>query len=85
MLDKDDNEESKPESKSGSSVSKPTVKKDKRVYDKESLLSKSNLNDESFKVAYTLKDSDKLYSDEEFPIRGVKPEIIKKGFSTNRN
>ncbi|TKW70452.1 MAG: hypothetical protein DI543_28825, partial [Bradyrhizobium icense] len=84
VLDTDDNEESKPksklESKSGSSVSKPTVKKDKRVYDKEFLLSKSNLNDESVKVAYTLKGSDKLYSDESFPIRSVRFEMIQKVF-----
>ena len=33
-----------------------------------------------FKVAYTLNDSDKLYSDEEFPIRGVKTELINKVF-----
>ncbi|KAJ0451725.1 putative transcription factor interactor and regulator CCHC(Zn) family [Helianthus annuus] len=84
VLDTDDNEESKPkskpESKSGSSASKPTVKKDKRVYDKEFLLSKSNLNDESVKVAYTLKGSDKLYSDESFPIRSVRFEMIQKFF-----
>ncbi|KAJ0463050.1 putative transcription factor interactor and regulator CCHC(Zn) family [Helianthus annuus] len=80
VLDKDDNEESKPELKSGSSASKQTVKKDKRVYDKEFLLSKSNLNDESVKVAYTLKGSDKLYSDESFPIRSVRIEMIQKVF-----
>ncbi|KAJ0848257.1 putative transcription factor interactor and regulator CCHC(Zn) family [Helianthus annuus] len=82
VLDTDDNEESKtkskPESKSGSNASKQTVKKDKRVYDKEFLLSKSNLNDESVKVAYTLKGSDKLYSDESFPIRSVRIEMIQK-------
>ncbi|KAJ0538411.1 putative transcription factor interactor and regulator CCHC(Zn) family [Helianthus annuus] len=42
VLDKDDieesNMESKPESKSGSNASKPTFKKDKRVYDKEFLM-----------------------------------------------
>ncbi|KAJ0600493.1 hypothetical protein HanIR_Chr03g0117201 [Helianthus annuus] len=84
VLDTDDNEESKlkskPESKSGSSASKQTVKKDKRVYDKEFLLSKSNFNDESVKVAYTLKGSDKLYSDESFPIRSVRIEMIQKVF-----
>ncbi|KAJ0869475.1 hypothetical protein HanRHA438_Chr11g0489551 [Helianthus annuus] len=80
VLDKDDMEESKSESKSESSTPSSTVKKDKRVYNKEFLLSKSNLNDETFKVAYTLNDSDKLYSDEEFPIRGVKTEMIKKVF-----
>ncbi|KAJ0947563.1 hypothetical protein HanRHA438_Chr01g0016581 [Helianthus annuus] len=84
VLDSDDNEKpkpkSKPESKSGSSASKPTVKRAKRVYDKEFLLSKSNLNDESVKVAYTLKGSDKLYSDESFPIRSVRIEMIQKVF-----
>ena len=52
----------------------------KRVYSKEFLLSKSNLNDETFEVAYTLNDSDKLYSDKEFPIRSVRIEMIKKVF-----
>ncbi|MCG5051306.1 hypothetical protein L2164_21825, partial [Pectobacterium brasiliense] len=84
VLDKDDIEESKPESKSESKsefdTSKSTITKDKWIYDKEFLLSKSNLNDESVKVAYTLKDSDKLYSDEEFPIRSVRFEMIKKVF-----
>ena len=85
LLDKDDTEESKSESKSESktksdSPSPPTVNKDKRVYNKEFLLSKNNLNDETFKVAYTLMDSDKLYFDEEFPIRGVKTEMIKQVF-----
>ncbi|KAJ0600012.1 putative transcription factor interactor and regulator CCHC(Zn) family [Helianthus annuus] len=68
--------ESIPESKSESDASKPT----KRVYDKQFLLSKSNLNDESFKVAYTLKDCDKLYSDDAFPIRSVRFEMIQKVF-----
>ncbi|KAF5759650.1 putative transcription factor interactor and regulator CCHC(Zn) family [Helianthus annuus] len=88
VLDKDDSEESKPkskpeskpESKSESDTSKSSIKKDKRVYDKEFFLSKSNLNDEPVKVAYTLKDSDKLYSDEIFPIRSVKLEMINKVF-----
>ena len=88
VLDKDDSEESnmesKPELKSGSNTSKPTFKKDKRVYDKEFLMSKSNLNDESFKVAYTLKDSDKLYSDDAFPIRSVKLEMIQKVFKITK-
>ena len=38
------------------------------------------MNDETFEVAYTLNGSDKLYFDKEFPIRGVKPEMIKKVF-----
>ncbi|KAJ0650065.1 putative transcription factor interactor and regulator CCHC(Zn) family [Helianthus annuus] len=80
VLEKDEIEESKSESKSESDTSKSTIKKDKRVYDKEFLLSKYNLNDEPVKVAYTLKDSDKLYSDEIFPIRSVKIEMIKKVF-----
>ncbi|KAJ0546137.1 hypothetical protein HanIR_Chr08g0357571 [Helianthus annuus] len=76
VLDNDETEESKSES----STPGQNEKQGKRVYDKEFLLSKSNLNDETFKVAYTLNDSDKLYSDEEFPIRGVKTEMIKKVF-----
>ncbi|MFS7902582.1 putative transcription factor interactor and regulator CCHC(Zn) family [Helianthus anomalus] len=67
VLDNDDIEESKSEF-------------DKIVYNREFLLSKSNLDDELFKAAYTLNDSDKLYSDKEFPIRGVKTELINKVF-----
>ncbi|KAJ0522101.1 hypothetical protein HanIR_Chr10g0478701 [Helianthus annuus] len=78
VLDNDETEESKSESKSEFSTPGQNEKQGKRFYDKEFLLSKSNLNDETFKVAYTLNDSDKLYSDEEFPIRGVKTEMIKK-------
>ncbi|KAJ0869507.1 hypothetical protein HanRHA438_Chr11g0489901 [Helianthus annuus] len=84
VLDNDETEESKSESmsesKSESSTPGQNEKQGKRVYDKEFLLSKSNLNDETFKVVYTLNDSDKLYSDEEFPIRGVKTEMIRKVF-----
>ncbi|KAM0008767.1 putative transcription factor interactor and regulator CCHC(Zn) family [Helianthus debilis subsp. tardiflorus] len=84
VLDNDEKEESKSESssesKSESSIPSQTEKQGKIVYDKEFMLSKSNLDDEPFKVAYTLNDSDKLYSDEEFPIRGVKTEMIKKVF-----
>ncbi|KAJ0624743.1 putative transcription factor interactor and regulator CCHC(Zn) family [Helianthus annuus] len=84
VLDNDETEESKSESmsesKSESSTPSQTEKQGKRVYNKEFLLSKSNLDDEKFKVAYTLNDSNKLYSDEEFPIRGVKTELIKKVF-----
>ncbi|KAJ0742882.1 hypothetical protein HanPI659440_Chr10g0369221 [Helianthus annuus] len=84
VLDNDETEESKSESssesKSESSIPSQTEKQGKIVYDKEFLLSKSNLDDEPFKVAYTLNDSDKLYSDEEFPIRGVKTELINKVF-----
>ncbi|KAJ0508373.1 putative transcription factor interactor and regulator CCHC(Zn) family [Helianthus annuus] len=78
VLDKDETEESKSESKSD--TSNPKVKQGKRVYNKEFLLSQNNLNDETFKVVYTLNDSDKLYSDEEFPIRSVKTEMINKVF-----
>ncbi|KAJ0522138.1 putative transcription factor interactor and regulator CCHC(Zn) family [Helianthus annuus] len=88
VLDNDETEESKSmlksesmsESKSESSIPNQTEKQGKRVYSNEFLLSKSNLNDETFKVAYTLNGSDKLYFDEEFPIRGVKNELIKKVF-----
>ncbi|KAJ0785715.1 putative transcription factor interactor and regulator CCHC(Zn) family [Helianthus annuus] len=84
VLENDDIEESKSEfaseSKSGSSTPCQTEKQDKIVYDRKFLLSKSNLDDGLFKVAYTLNDSDKLYSDEEFPIRGVKTELINKVF-----
>ncbi|MFS7945164.1 hypothetical protein Hanom_Chr06g00520971 [Helianthus anomalus] len=72
--------ESMSKSKSESSTSSQTDKQGKRVYDKEFLLSKSNLSDEIFKVAYTLNDSEKLHFDEEFPKRGVKSEMIKKVF-----
>ncbi|MFS7910217.1 putative transcription factor interactor and regulator CCHC(Zn) family [Helianthus anomalus] len=80
VLDKDETEESKSESKSESDMSSSTVKKGKRVYNKEFMLSRSNLIDGPIKVAYTWNDSDKLYSDEEFPIRGVITEMIKKVF-----
>ncbi|KAJ0658773.1 putative transcription factor interactor and regulator CCHC(Zn) family [Helianthus annuus] len=80
VLDMD--EESKSESKSDSSSSseKSPSSPVKRVYNKEFLLSKNNLNDEMFKVAYTLNNSDKLFSDEELPIRSVNSEMIKKVF-----
>ncbi|MFS8007307.1 hypothetical protein Hanom_Chr14g01259481 [Helianthus anomalus] len=87
VLEKDEESESKSESesscqsvRSSSSSEKSSKSSGKRVYSKEFLLSKSNLNDETFEVAYTLNDSDKLYIDKEFPIRGVKTELIKKVF-----
>ena len=80
VLDKDEESESMSESRSSSSSVRNSKSSGKRVYSKEFLLSKSNLNDETFEVAYTLNDSDKLYSDEEFPIRGVKTEMINKVF-----
>ncbi|KAJ0836789.1 hypothetical protein HanRHA438_Chr16g0770961 [Helianthus annuus] len=80
VLDTDEESESKSESGgSSSSVNSPKISV-KRAYSKEFLLSKSNLNDETFKVAYTLNDSDKLYFDKEFPIRSVKFEMIRKVF-----
>ncbi|KAJ0885884.1 hypothetical protein HanRHA438_Chr09g0373061 [Helianthus annuus] len=84
VLDKDETEESESKSTSKSDTSSPTVIKGKRVYNKEFLLSQNNLNDETFKVAYTLNDSDKLFSDEEFPIRGVKTEMINKVFKLTK-
>ncbi|KAF5803479.1 putative transcription factor interactor and regulator CCHC(Zn) family [Helianthus annuus] len=87
VLDKDEESESKSESesscqsvRSSSSSEKSSKSSGKRVYSKEFLLSKSNLNDETFEVVYTLNGSDKLYFDKEFPIRGVKPEMLKKVF-----
>ncbi|KAJ0537966.1 putative transcription factor interactor and regulator CCHC(Zn) family [Helianthus annuus] len=80
VLDTDEESKSESKSESSSSSEKSPSSPVKRVYNKEFLLSKNNLNDEMFKVAYTLNDSDKLFSDEEFSIRGVKPEIIKNVF-----
>ncbi|KAJ0537965.1 putative transcription factor interactor and regulator CCHC(Zn) family [Helianthus annuus] len=80
VLDMDEGLNSESKSDSPSSTEKSPSLPVKRVYNKEFLLSKSNLNDGSVKVAYTLNDSDKLYSDEEFPIRSVKTEMIKKVF-----
>ncbi|KAF5759610.1 putative transcription factor interactor and regulator CCHC(Zn) family [Helianthus annuus] len=87
VLDKDEESESKSESESScqsvrsSSLSEKSSKSSgKRVHSIEFLLSKSNLNNEEFEVVYTLNGSDKLYFDKEFPIRGVKPEMIKKVF-----
>ncbi|MFS7952667.1 hypothetical protein Hanom_Chr07g00609611 [Helianthus anomalus] len=79
---KSKSESSESKSESGSSSSsvnspKPSVK---RAYSKEFLLSKSNLNDETFEVVYTVNDSDKLYYNKEFPIRSVKTEMINKTF-----
>ncbi|KAJ0547101.1 putative transcription factor interactor and regulator CCHC(Zn) family [Helianthus annuus] len=80
VLDTDEESESKSESGgSNSSVNSPKSSV-KRSYGKEFLLSKANLDDETFEVAYTLNDSDKLYSDKEFPIRSVRFDMIKKVF-----
>ncbi|KAJ0843129.1 putative transcription factor interactor and regulator CCHC(Zn) family [Helianthus annuus] len=82
VLDKDETEESKSKSESETSSSSVNSSKSqvKRVYNNDFLISKNNLNDETLKVSYTLNDSDKLYSDEKFPIRSVKTEMIKKVF-----
>ncbi|KAJ0615888.1 hypothetical protein HanIR_Chr02g0084351 [Helianthus annuus] len=80
VLDKDEESESKSESESSSSSVDSSKSSVKRVYNKDFLLSKNNLNDETIKVAYTLNDSDKLYSDEEFPIKNVKIENIETVF-----
>ncbi|KAJ0734714.1 putative transcription factor interactor and regulator CCHC(Zn) family [Helianthus annuus] len=80
VLDTDEESESK--SKSGGS--NPSVNSQsssvKRSYSIEFLLSKANLDDETFEVAYTLNDLDKLYYDKEFPIRSVRFDMIKKVF-----
>ncbi|KAJ0556425.1 putative transcription factor interactor and regulator CCHC(Zn) family [Helianthus annuus] len=78
----DTDEESGSKSESGGSNSSVNSQKSsvKRSYSKEFLLSKANLDDETFEVAYTLNDSDKLYNDKEFPIRSVRFDMIKKVF-----
>ncbi|KAJ0435384.1 putative transcription factor interactor and regulator CCHC(Zn) family [Helianthus annuus] len=80
VLDMDEESKSESKSESSSSSEKSPSSPVKRVYNKEFLLSKNNLNADTFKVAYTLKDSDKLFSDEEFLIRSVKNEQIKQVF-----
>ncbi|KAJ0942215.1 putative transcription factor interactor and regulator CCHC(Zn) family [Helianthus annuus] len=80
VLDTDEESKQEFKSESSSSSEKSPSSPVNRVYNREFLLSKSNLNDGSIKVAYTLIDSDKLYSDEEFPIRSVKTEMIKQVF-----
>ncbi|KAJ0567143.1 hypothetical protein HanIR_Chr06g0281421 [Helianthus annuus] len=80
VLDKDEESKSESKSENSSSSNRSSSSPVKRVYNKDFLISKNNLNEETFKVAYTLNDSDKLYSDEEFPIRSVKTEMINKVF-----
>ncbi|KAJ0949183.1 hypothetical protein HanRHA438_Chr01g0035941 [Helianthus annuus] len=87
VLEKDEESESKSESESScqsvgrsSSSEKSSKSSGKRVYSTEFLLSKSNLNDQTFEVVYTLNDSDKLYFDKDFPIRSVRFDMIKKVF-----
>ncbi|KAM0062166.1 putative transcription factor interactor and regulator CCHC(Zn) family [Helianthus debilis subsp. tardiflorus] len=80
VLDTDEESQSKSESGgSNSSVNSPKSSV-KRSYSKEFFLSKANLDDETFEVAYTLNDFDKLYSDKEFPIRSVCFDMVKKVF-----
>ncbi|KAJ0822245.1 putative transcription factor interactor and regulator CCHC(Zn) family [Helianthus annuus] len=77
----DTDEES--ESKSGSGKSKSINRENlsvKRSYSKEFLLSKADLNDETFEVVYTLNGFDKLYYNKEFPIMSIKTELINKIF-----
>ncbi|KAJ0851127.1 putative transcription factor interactor and regulator CCHC(Zn) family [Helianthus annuus] len=80
VLDTDEESESKFESGGSNSSVNSSKSSVKRSYSKEFLLSKANLDDETFEVAYTLSDSDKLYSDKEFPIRSVRFDMIKKVF-----
>ncbi|KAJ0832480.1 putative transcription factor interactor and regulator CCHC(Zn) family [Helianthus annuus] len=80
VLDTDEESESKSESGgSNSSVNSQNLSV-KRAYSKEFLLSKANLDDETFEVVYTLNDSDKLYYNKKFPIRSVRFDMIKKVF-----
>ncbi|KAJ0946709.1 hypothetical protein HanRHA438_Chr01g0006951 [Helianthus annuus] len=83
VLDTDEDESKSESGGSNSSVNgqKSSVK---RSYSKEFLLSKANLDDETFEVAYTLNDSDKLYSDKEFPIRSVRFDMVKKVFKMTK-
>ncbi|KAJ0802357.1 putative transcription factor interactor and regulator CCHC(Zn) family [Helianthus annuus] len=78
VLDKDEESKSESKSENSNSSDKSSSTPVKRAYNNDFLISKNNLNDETFKVAYTLNDSDKLYSGEEFPIRSVKTEMINK-------
>ncbi|KAM0043296.1 putative transcription factor interactor and regulator CCHC(Zn) family [Helianthus debilis subsp. tardiflorus] len=80
VLDTDEETESKSESekpKSSVNSQNPLVK---RSYSKEFLLSKADLNDETFEVVYTLNGSDKLYYNKEFPLMSIKMELINKTF-----
>ncbi|KAM0024127.1 hypothetical protein Hdeb2414_s0022g00612071 [Helianthus debilis subsp. tardiflorus] len=77
VLDTDEESESKKGLSSSVNNEKSLVK---RSYSKEFLLSKADLNDETFEVVYTLNDSDKLYYNKEFPIMSIKTELINKTF-----
>ncbi|MFS7956849.1 putative transcription factor interactor and regulator CCHC(Zn) family [Helianthus anomalus] len=82
VLDTDEETESKSESeKSNSSVNRENSLV-KRSYSKEFLLSKANLNDETFEVVYTLNGSDKLYYNKEFPIMIQQRLNKKKGYNS---
>ncbi|KAJ0752910.1 putative transcription factor interactor and regulator CCHC(Zn) family [Helianthus annuus] len=80
VLDTDEESESKSESGGSSSSVNSSKSSVKRSYSKEFLLSKANLNDETFEVVYTLNGSDKLYYNKEFPIMSIKTELINKTF-----
>ncbi|KAJ0637062.1 putative transcription factor interactor and regulator CCHC(Zn) family [Helianthus annuus] len=84
VLDTDEESESKSESGGSNSFVNSQNSSVKRSYSKEFLLSKANLDDETFEVAYTLNDSDKLYYDKEFPIRSVRFDMIKKVFKITK-
>ncbi|KAM0041222.1 putative transcription factor interactor and regulator CCHC(Zn) family [Helianthus debilis subsp. tardiflorus] len=80
VLDTDEESESKSKSgESNSSVNRENSSVE-RFYSKEFLLSKADLNDETFEVVYTLNGSDKLYYNKEFPIMSIKTELINKTF-----
>ncbi|KAJ0820318.1 putative transcription factor interactor and regulator CCHC(Zn) family [Helianthus annuus] len=80
VLDTDEESESKSEFGGSNSSVNSQNSSVKRSYSKEFLLSKANLDDETFEVVYTLNDSDKLYYENEFPIRCVRFDMIKKVF-----
>ncbi|KAJ0702778.1 putative transcription factor interactor and regulator CCHC(Zn) family [Helianthus annuus] len=80
VLDTDEETESKSESEKPKSSVKSQNSSVKRSYSKEFLLSKADLNDETFEVVYTLNGSDKLYYNKEFPIMSIKTELINKTF-----
>ncbi|MFS7998244.1 putative transcription factor interactor and regulator CCHC(Zn) family [Helianthus anomalus] len=80
VLDIDEETESKSESGKPKSSVNSQNSSVKRSYSKEFLLSKADLNDETFEVVYTLNGSDKLYYNKEFPLMRIKTELINKTF-----
>ncbi|KAJ0883995.1 putative transcription factor interactor and regulator CCHC(Zn) family [Helianthus annuus] len=80
VLDTDEETGSKSESEKPNSSVKSQNSLVKWSYSKEFLLSKADLNDETFEVVYTLNGSDKLYYNKEFPILSVKTNLINKTF-----